>query len=432
MYLKYPAMPPLPVELVSAIIEYFFGERDELGRLALVSKTWAVQSRRLLLRCVRLKVTAEHDAVDAFARFLDAPLGSLSRAHIRHVIVQGIPPDDDADDEPTVAVHALGEMLVKVPRVASIELHVVKFRGVEAEDPDPPVVWHVQWVHLARVSTWMAHDLKNTMDVLRLFPNLQTFQTCNGRDSPIRDTTADVERPYILPLKRRPFPDIKLTSLRHKIYGPTAPLFDYLARDFDLRYLTTLVLWHIDSWELPSLGKVLAQAKTTLKRFELNLSEVRFWKDRLPKLNPRKEWPKVGLQDCKVLEVVCIFVPLDDDPEMPGPGSYRPYWDSAEAICSVLPPSVRRIYFGIEVVKEPEWQEEVLETVYWDHISRSLGNLPLLERVHCYQEYRWFEEPYLKLPDWIQDIVKEGLQGLYTRGLLKLDVPRRAGIAWRV
>lgn len=278
---QYPAMPPLPVELVSAIIEYFFGERDELGRLALVSKTWAVQSRRLLLRCVRLKVTAEHDAVDAFARFLDAPLGSLSRAHIRHVIVQGIPPDDDDDDEPTVAVHALGEMLVKVPRVASIELHVVKFRGVEAEDPDPPVVWHVQWVHLARVSTWMAHDLKNTMDVLRLFPNLQTFQTCNGRDSPIRDTTADVERPYILPPKRRPFPDIKLTSLRHKIYGPTAPLFDYLARDFDLRYLTTLVLWHIDSWELPSLGKVLAQAKKTLKRFELNLSEVRFWKDRL-------------------------------------------------------------------------------------------------------------------------------------------------------
>ena len=135
------------------------------------------------------------------------------------------------------------------------------------------------------------------------------------------------------------------------------------------------------------------------------------------------------ISECEVLETLVIFVPLDHDPEQPGPPfDYAPYWISAELILSQLPLSVQFLELVLDIIGDSDvpWFREVFREVQWADVSRSLTRLPKLKRLKMYSEDRWDAYDYFRgtLDSWTKKYIYKRLPDLKTKGVLDLTADR--------
>jgi hypothetical protein len=130
----------------------------------------------------------------------------------------------------------------------------------------------------------------------------------------------------------------------------------------------------------------------------------------------------LNLNQCTSLEKFSMFIPMDDDPELPGPQlDYYPAWDSAMPILAQLQPSVRQVQLAIELVSDEEWLIEILENVDWERLQSIFDSLTRLEVVRFCRESKWDNTSVEKLPRWTKRCIRVGLSALHQKGLLKIN-----------
>lgn len=431
----------LPFDVVAMVLDHFEGQRADLKHFSLVCKGWLLPSRHRLFRMITLKMRPDRDEVTPFRAFLESPRGGDCARYVLALCVQGR--GTESHWEPTLDLHVLGAIVHRLPRLQVFSVDQVRFEGLPGAGPRPPTCESVEHVGIARMTTWQNHDVKACLDLLHLFPRLKHLRTDDlGRM--VENTVTTRVHPYPPPKDHLPFAEtMRLDSLELRAFGPTLPVLQYALRAWNLSALTQLDLWHILPEELELLGAFLAEVKGTLQWLYLNITETRFVEDDpsecvshllcvplgrvhvdVPALPcvPEECWPKLRLGEMQALETLVLFIALDDDPDEPGPAiDYMPYWQSVEILFETLPPSLREIHLGLEIVNEPRFIKRVLRDVDWRHIVRCLDKIPKFRRLKMFKEYRWRNDLCDPLEDYIKDILHKKLASLESRGILDLE-----------
>ena len=140
---------------------------------------------------------------------------------------------------------------------------------------------------------------------------------------------------------------------------------------------------------------------------------------------PEEIWERLRLSECEVLETLVMFVPLDYDPDKPGPSIiYHPVWLSAELILAQLPSSIQYLDLAVDRIDDSRvpWFREVFRDVQWADIARSLARLPKLKRLKMYRESRWSDGWAAVVDSWTRKYVLRKLSDLKEKGMLDLTL----------
>lgn len=111
---------------------------------------------------------------------------------------------------------------------------------------------------------------------------------------------------------------------------------------------------------------------------------------------------------------------MDDDPDLPGPAlTYVPYWESIMLLLAELPQSLCELRFGIEVLADEEFLEELLDDVSWDLLDQLPTRLPQLSSITFFQEDRHEEWLQMRLPRWVRRYITEMMPNVKQLKMLK-------------
>ena len=140
-------------------------------------------------------------------------------------------------------------------------------------------------------------------------------------------------------------------------------------------------------------------------------------------MTPEDTWPKLHLADCDALQVLSIFVPMDDDPFLPHAAlDYVPYWESVVVLTGTLPPGLRELRVGIELT-DPDFLEELFDEVAWERVDQLFARHPQM-RVSFYQDDRHEERLQKKLLRWVRRYLSDSLPRAVEDGRLNFVPPK--------
>ncbi|KAJ3519342.1 hypothetical protein NM688_g9314 [Phlebia brevispora] len=266
---------------------------------------------------------------------------------------------------------------------------------------------------------WIFDSLDEVMDIFHLFPNLKAVNTNEIAWRQHLLTAAQGATSH------KPFPsELQLESIVLRATGLTWQFVEFYQLKFNIHSLASLSIWQLHTDDIEILGRFLRVIGPHLRRLQLKLSDVRFV-DEPGYLTPEDTWPLLNLQECIALQSFILFVPMDDDPSLPGPAiDYIPYWESVEILLEDLPPNVTDLRFGLEVLCK-HFLKELLEEVRWTVIEGVLARLPELKSLSFLREDRHEEHVVAELPSAVQRLIKRMLPSAAQRQLLCFSVPRR-------
>ncbi|KAF7792044.1 hypothetical protein EIP86_003071 [Pleurotus ostreatoroseus] len=409
--------PSLPSEIVVSILDYFRRDKITLFSCSLVAKSWVLLTRFHLFRVVTVRCGADLQGLGAFLDFLHTPWGSNISAYVRELRIRGpyayaLKPVRD----PVIELETLGAVLDKLTRLDTLELEALAWPGIDPDTTAMPLTSaSVKTIILSRICIPLFPTFDDIFDILHLVPHAKTF----------RGHGVEWRKPLLSSEPRKRFPaDLQLESIILKATALPQQLVDLSQSRLNLQSLTSLSVWHIRAEDVEVLGRFLLSVSAHLRQLHMKLGDTYFVDEPGP-LSPETTWPLLNLSECTALESFWIFVPMDDDPELPGPAiDFVPHWESVEVIIDTLPAGVRNIRFGLEVL-DKSFVKELLRDVQWDVVEGLVARLQELRSVLFLLEDRLEEFFVDQLPSSIQKLIKNRLPATGRRQLLRFVPPPR-------